>query len=402
MRNRTINIYVIVLLLLLVGCISHKETFDKVSSMGIELDDKVTEDKDIITDNLLVKTMNSGEVPEFMDIFRVDSSNPDSIVLYAHILDINRQMVREFFLKSGYKICSFTDNGRKITEYKIEERKEETLPFNISFVLDHSGSIGEQRATNIQQAVLNILDNKLDKDYFSIIKFSKSIEETVKSSNNKAQIRSQFPINGLAGFGQTTSLYDGIISGLNTLSGESSGRAIIVITDGYDNASERSLNDMLSRAVEEGINIYTVGFGDNIDEKILEYTSQRTGGKFYHIYKTEEFAEVFSDIYYRINSYYAIKYKVINKGRHEVVISLCKEDKAIEDTIIFYNDEIEDCDMIMSIETRGVLPDKTEVYEPEITIWERASREHHPLIPSVLRRYQAHQSAGRQFCGGVY
>ncbi len=402
----------IVLVLVLFGCSSVKiqeqeiqlpKVPDLIDMKLYSADTVETQDLNIPSNYLWLNNKSADGVVEHFDIFRVESQDINKIKIYAHVMDVNLNMISNVFGGYGYKICGFEDNGRNITEYDIAEiQRKDISKYKISFVLDHSGSIGTSRAMKIQQAFLNIVDLKESDDEFSVVNFDHRVHKEMELEKDNNLIKSKFPITGLNGYGGATSLFNGIWEGINTIKQSSERKIVVAVSDGYDNYSTLSMQQIIKGALDNNVSIFTIGFGNNIDVQKMEYIAQRTGGKFYHIYKTDEFNDVFKDIYKRINSYYMITYKAINYGKHTVTVTLCKDNKKFTDTVVFYNDDQTDCDIAMSLETRGVRPDNTEVYDPEVTIWERSKREHHPLLPYIFfeenssalhSRYQRRSSA---------
>ena len=61
----------------------------------------------------------------------------------------------------------------------------------------------------------------------------------------------------------STSLYDAIVTGLVVLQrGRYDKRALLVVTDGMDNTSGHSLDDVVALARRQGVLIYSIGIGD--------------------------------------------------------------------------------------------------------------------------------------------
>jgi Ca-activated chloride channel family protein len=63
-------------------------------------------------------------------------------------------------------------------------------------------------------------------------------------------------------------------------------RAIVVLSDGADTASQLTLNQVIGQVSNlseggTGTKIFTIAFGDNADLDILERIAESTGGKLY-------------------------------------------------------------------------------------------------------------------------
>jgi Ca-activated chloride channel homolog len=66
-----------------------------------------------------------------------------------------------------------------------------------------------------------------------------------------------------------TAIFDTIIDGLYTISrGRYDKKALLVVTDGMDNASRATLSQVIGRARRMGVLIYSIGIGDPNSSKI--------------------------------------------------------------------------------------------------------------------------------------
>jgi Mg-chelatase subunit ChlD len=82
--------------------------------------------------------------------------------------------------------------------------------------------------------------------------------------------------------GGATALYSAIWLGLDITSRRQGARAIIAITDGGDNDSDRSLGEVITRADQTGIPVFTVGLaGFDLDEYPLQQLADNTGGLYF-------------------------------------------------------------------------------------------------------------------------
>jgi len=100
-----------------------------------------------------------------------------------------------------------------------------------------------------------------------------------------------------------TALYDGVAEGLRHLElGHSQKRALIIISDGGDNASRRTYAQVLALARRSDAVIYAIGLSgtgvaqEEEDAGLLERLSRETGGIAYFPRSTEETAAVASQI----------------------------------------------------------------------------------------------------------
>ena len=220
-----------------------------------------------------------------------------------------------------------------INNYKIFNFRDiDTIPNAFVFVLDHSGSMGEKRAYEVQNAIANLVKfEKRDEDAFAIIKYDGTIITEVPLTNQTNTILSQFNINGLSGFGGWTAINDGLNAAVNLL-GNATGYAnktAIVFTDGLENSSTTSKDNLINNANKKGIKIFTIDFGGNTDGKYLQNIADKTGGCYYHIYGTNEFNFIFKDIYKRMKNIYVFEYTPAFFGQISFTLQLCNDSNKI-------------------------------------------------------------------------
>lgn len=99
-----------------------------------------------------------------------------------------------------------------------------------------------------------------------------------------------------------TLLYDSTGRGVETLvaSGAKGRRAVVVLTDGRDEApgSRQSDDDVIARAKEAGVPLYMLGLGraDDINEPVMKKMATETRGKYYHAGNQQQLLEVFEEL----------------------------------------------------------------------------------------------------------
>jgi outer membrane protein OmpA-like peptidoglycan-associated protein len=245
----------------------------------------------------------------------------------AYFNEISKKNIVEIqMLKKGSKGC-------KVKNYKfsIQSQKDRT-PMAIAFVLDHSGSMGDDRASIMQAQLDSALALKHVEDEISIIKFDNFVSQPTTSKDLNI-IRNQVrPTYGLSNFGRATAIQDALHMALETLaSSKIKDKQIILITDGCENSSSFATNvdSLLQHAKKLKIAINTIGFGQYVDENYLRNISNQTGGYYDNIYKTEEFQSIFNHIYHRINNNFKISFTPCMFGDSLILKTTLKKDNLI-------------------------------------------------------------------------
>lgn len=275
----------------------------------------------------------------------VDTRQPNLVKARIHIVDGNKTYLTGA-AGSIYKNIwcfvadSFAGNPKEIVKYKIREATEnEKQPVSIALVADHSGSMGDWRAEEVQMAFYKLINTKKDEDAFSIIKYDQKVTMESPVSTNKDEILRAFRIEKLKGYGGMTAISNGILEGLNSLKSATpnSQRAVVVFTDGWDNSSTVQKDSIIRLAKAMNTPIFAIDFGENINQGFMKQYSDQTGGFYHHIYSTEEFKLVFDDIYTRLKNSYILEYNPQEYGYHNLKIKLCLPKDSLTAEVNFDN-----------------------------------------------------------------
>lgn len=267
----------------------------------------------------------------FLEITRIDSREPNRVKIHAHLIDtMGNYLTGAANGKWKTRWCGLIDesNGSQkvITKYTLSEVTEkDRVPTALALVMDHSGSMGEERANAIQLAAERLIDRKKPEDALALIKYDDKVKVESGLTRDANILKGNLLKTGLLGFGGTTAIVDGAAKGVEILSlaTDYPRRAVLVFTDGLENSSVLSRDSMLREARKQGIMVCMAGFGENIDEIFLKSMSSATGGFFTKIYRTDEMDELFEDIYYRLRNYYTFEYTPPSYGPHNVTLKMC-------------------------------------------------------------------------------
>jgi Ca-activated chloride channel family protein len=163
-------------------------------------------------------------------------------------------------------------------------------PVDLEVVMDISGSMEGDKITSARSSLLKFVNLLSDRDSLRVVIFSDNIVPLTDLS--PLGPKRQDLLNRISGVseGGNTRLYDAVASSYQDLTANGDPghiRAMIVLTDGQDNQSSSSLQDVLDQldaGSQEGgnaIKLFTIGFGSDADTGVLKQMSDVTGGKEY-------------------------------------------------------------------------------------------------------------------------
>ena len=233
-----------------------------------------------------------------------------------------------------------TKDGSECYVEKFRLIPKKDIKRNYAFILDHSGSMGGKRASELQESVYNAIKKDLiyknsKNSNYSIYKFDHKNRNIISSNNIDDIKRYLMPPNKLRGFGGGTAIKDAILTGVEDLSldKDSDTKIMILFTDGETNSdtSIMPMSDIIKKALDNNINIVTVAFGSHLSKSYLENISSNSGGSLYWIYHENEFEQLFDNVLSDVNLSYDLEFSPCMFGE-EVEIEL--KVKGIEDSII--------------------------------------------------------------------
>jgi Ca-activated chloride channel family protein len=150
------------------------------------------------------------------------------------------------------------DNG---VEQAIHHFSHDDLPYSMGLVLDRSGSMSGMIQEVYNAAFHTVRASKAEDEFF-IELFNDRVEIRQELTSDQGLLRRQ--LEGVVAYG-STALYDAILAGLDHLKkGRHDKKALLVVTDGADNSSKHSVQQVLERARAEGVMIYVVGMFDEV------------------------------------------------------------------------------------------------------------------------------------------
>jgi Ca-activated chloride channel family protein len=186
------------------------------------------------------------------------------------------------------------ENGR---EQEIAVFGNQDLPVAVGIVVDHSGSMGS-KLPEVAAAAEAFAQSSNPKDDLFVVNFNEMVSLTLSPAtpftSDERELRAA--LVGTKAHGETA-LYDAVDEALEHLTLSRLARqALIVVTDGGDNASKHNLKEVLDLAKMSRAQIYCIGIFDEQDPDAnpgaLRKLAAPTGGEAYFPTSPKQVAEI--------------------------------------------------------------------------------------------------------------
>jgi Ca-activated chloride channel family protein len=202
-------------------------------------------------------------------------------------------------------------------QQQIEYFRESDEPASIAILIDTSSSMqGNERRT--QETLHQFIQLSHPSDEYFLLTFN--TRTSIVTENADAEEISRHL--SLVHTDGNTALYDGVAKGIEKLSqSRHRKRALLIVSDGEDNASRTSWKDLKERIREAGVMIYAVSltgeFCGPVCRRIgfltLRPLTEMTGGKAFFPDKPADFEEAFAQIATTLRRQYSIGYSPGNE-----------------------------------------------------------------------------------------
>lgn len=190
------------------------------------------------------------------------------------------------------------DNGKRVEDVTVTENPSFTTrnPFSVALVMDASGSMsgsGNAGAKLAAHAFVQYMDSTTDEA--AVMWFNSFVHLQQQMTSTTAFLR--LAIDNLPASG-ATAVWDATFAGIEevVVHGAKAKKAVLVLTDGQDNASTRTPSQIIALAQLHNIRIFTIGLGSSINSGDLNQIATLTGGQYFQTPNASQLQTIFTQI----------------------------------------------------------------------------------------------------------
>ena len=224
------------------------------------------------------------------------------VEVYATIRDHNGRYL-DGLTKDRFEV---RDNGQAQPLAAFESN---TSSLSCAILLDTTGSMADVLPV-VKNSVIKLIDAMSDGDSVAVFGFANGLNRLQEFTTDKASAKQAVLRTRAAG---ATALFDAVSEVAREISPRSGKKALVVFTDGEDNASLLNASRAVQRAKKAGVPVYTIAEGDALKTKDLlkelKDISEGTGAASYEAHSSKNIADIFQEISGDLNHTYMLAYK---------------------------------------------------------------------------------------------
>jgi VWFA-related protein len=240
-----------------------------------------------------------------------DNVDVDAVQTTVTVMDGHGGFVRGLSRKDFHVF----ENGRP---QPISHFASENVPLELIVAVDISASMGPAMP-KLKKAVEEFLAAVPSGNEVTLLGFNDTVFTLTRRSTNPAERVKA--VERLAPWG-STALYDVILRGVGMLGRQTGRKSLVVFTDGEDQGSHATVEDVERGVQSSDVTLYMIGQGRGVTHdalrKIMVRLSEPTGGRALFTESIDELRGAFADLLDELSSQYLLGYVPISTTRDDV------------------------------------------------------------------------------------
>ncbi len=229
--------------------------------------------------------------------------------------------------RQGRAVDGLSPHDIEIYEDKVKQKIEHysaaDSPISVGVVFDLSGSM-QRKLDSARQSLERFVETSHTEDDFFVVGFNRQANLLAEFTDGES---ARHRLSFVRAQGETA-LYDAVYLGIEkVLQGRHQRRALLLISDGQDNASRYSLGQVRQRLKEADVQLYAIGLvrpglSDKAElraqqrgQMILEELAQLTGGQAFFVSTDAELEQATSRVALELRHQYSLGYTPTNQQR---------------------------------------------------------------------------------------
>ena len=204
-------------------------------------------------------------------------------------------------------------------EQTIEYFSDDDAPVTVGVIFDVSGSMSGDKLSKARVALSRFIETSHNLDEYFLVGFNSRAQLLIDKTRDGNAVLDKLTFVDTKG---QTALYDACYLGVEKVTrGSHQKRAVLLISDGQDNNSRYTFNELRRLLKESDVVVYSIGILGGSDpgsalgmhgQALLDELSSVSGGKAFFPNTAAEMDEIFERIALELRHQYSIGYRPAN------------------------------------------------------------------------------------------
>lgn len=247
--------------------------------------------------------------PANIEFVSADVSEYPRVKLYLRVTDPDSGESIENLLMNSFTVEERLKGGEYLSRtVKNAFSLEGNGGLKTALAADKSDSISDYDMDKIKSVMIEFVNNM---DYNAgdeamVIAFDSIVQTMCTFTNNRERLT--HGIENMSTDGRTA-CYDAIYNAVQNASLRGGARCVIAFTDGYDNESIHTPEEVIYYANTMQVPLYIIGVGYGYDTYHLENMANSTNGRYWHIDNLYDLEVIFNAVYAEQKDLYVVEYE---------------------------------------------------------------------------------------------
>ena len=245
-----------------------------------------------------------------MSISQIDTSKFPDISVYTSVKDSSNNSIND--VNAGdFQMVEVLSDGSEITsDCKSIAALKDSDELDVNLVIDQSASMDSSNKMSQARSAANRFVSEISARKNSNVElttFDDHVYNKQPFTNNIQLLQSS--ISSIKTNGNTA-LYDALYWAIQRTSMRNGSRFVVAFTDGEENRSTYTENEVIELSKKTGIPVYIIGVGDSINRSSLQGIANKCKGQYYDC-SISNMSDTLSKIYSNIYTFTESLYKFI-------------------------------------------------------------------------------------------
>ena len=239
-----------------------------------------------------------------------------SFEVYITVTDQDENLISQLNA-SNFALYYACENGKVVCLERFAfSFIRQRISMALAITMDYSGSMSPDDILHMETAVREFVQLLEPFDEVQIIKFSDDIQVMNDFTSDLTEILDAIDAPFPSG---STAFFQAIYEGLHNLNSHENSSAdhlfpiVIAFTDGGDNSSTASLQEVMDLSVIYQVPVYTVGLG-GVDHTVMRAIAEYSGARYYFTPTSAGIIQAFQTISSQVSNFYRADFVLTEPG----------------------------------------------------------------------------------------